>query len=598
MTTLSNKTYSQKIWSKADLFTAPDSPELEDSFVVLEKMTQAFEEKRALLTEEIAAKDFLNIVKEMEELSRIAYRLEAYVSLWFSENTQDQAAQSLMARVEQFTAELVNRTLFFSLWWKQLSDQAAKRLMADSGDYRYWLEEIRHFKKYTLTEAEEKIINIKDVTGSSALNTLYAAITNRYTFKLEVDGEVKELTRGEISVYARHHDPDLRARAYQELYRVYGEDGPILGQLYQTLVRDWRNEQVKLRGFKTPISTRNLANDIPDEIVDTLLEVCRENAPVFQRFFKLKAQWLGVDKLRRYDVYAPVVKSDKQYAFDEAAGLVLDSFRQFDPQFAEMAERVFAEDHLDSEVRKGKRGGAFCLTALPDLTPWVMVNYQGKATDVSTMAHELGHAIHSMLAAHHSLFTTHACLPLAETASTFGEMMLVDRLLNEEEDENVRRDLLFSQVDDAYATILRQAFFALFEKQAHEMINQGASVDELSEAYLENLRTQFGDAVEISDEFRWEWVSIPHIYNVPFYVYAYTFGQLLVLSLYQQFKQEGESFKPRYKKILSTGGSEPPVKILDDAGINIREAAFWQGGFDVIRNLIAELEAIPIPPTE
>ena len=593
--TLSNTTYSQKIWSKADLFPAPDSPELEKSFKVLEEMTASFEEKRTLLTESLSKEDFLKIVQDLETLSRVAYRLEAYVSLWFSENTQDQAAQSFMARVDQFTAELANRTLFFSLWWKQLPDEPAQRLMADSGDYRYWLEEIRHFKKYTLTEAEEKIINIKDVTGSSALNTLYAAMTNRYTFKLEMDGEVKELTRGEISVYARHHDPDLRARAYQELYRVYGEDGPILGQLYQTLVRDWRNEQVKLRGFKTPISTRNLANDLPDEVIDMLLDVCQKNAPVFQRFFKLKARWLGMDKLRRYDVYAPVVKSDKHYPFEEAASLVLDSFNQFDPQFAEMAERVFKEDHLDSEVRKGKRGGAFCLTALPDLTPWVLLNYQGKATDVSTMAHELGHAIHSMLAGHHSLFTAHACLPLAETASTFGEMVLVDRLLNEEEDENVRRDLLFSQVDDAYATILRQAFFALFEKQAHEMINQGASVDELSEAYLENLRAQFGDSVEISDEFRWEWVSIPHIYNVPFYVYAYTFGQLLVLSLYQQFKQEGEAFKPRYKKILSTGGSEPPIKILDDAGIDVRQASFWQGGFDAIRDLIAELEAIPIP---
>jgi len=593
--TLSNTTYSQKIWSKADLFPAPDSPELEKSFKVLEEMTVSFEEKRTLLTESLSKEDFLKIVQDLETLSRVAYRLEAYVSLWFSENTQDQAAQSFMARVDQFTAELANRTLFFSLWWKQLPDEPAQRLMADSGDYRYWLEEIRHFKKYTLTEAEEKIINIKDVTGSSALNTLYAAMTNRYTFKLEMDGEVKELTRGEISVYARHHDPDLRARAYQELYRVYGEDGPILGQLYQTLVRDWRNEQVKLRGFKTPISTRNLANDLPDEVIDMLLDVCQKNAPVFQRFFKLKARWLGMDKLRRYDVYAPVVKSDKHYPFEEAASLVLDSFNQFDPQFAEMAERVFKEDHLDSEVRKGKRGGAFCLTALPDLTPWVLLNYQGKATDVSTMAHELGHAIHSMLAGHHSLFTAHACLPLAETASTFGEMVLVDRLLNEEEDENVRRDLLFSQVDDAYATILRQAFFALFEKQAHEMINQGASVDELSEAYLENLRAQFGDSVEISDEFRWEWVSIPHIYNVPFYVYAYTFGQLLVLSLYQQFKQEGESFKPRYKNILSTGGSEPPIKILDDAGIDVRQASFWQGGFDAIRDLIAELEAIPIP---
>ena len=271
--------------------------------------------------------------------------------------------------------------------------------------------------------------------------------------------------------------------------------------------------------------------------------------------------------------------------------MVFDSFTQFDPRLAEMAERVFAEEHLDSEVRKGKRGGAFCLTALPDVTPWVLLNFQGRAEDVATMAHELGHAIHSMLASEHSLFTAHACLPLAETASTFGEMMLVDRLLEHETDESVRRDLLFRQVDDAYATIQRQAFFALFERQAHEMIEGGASVDELAEAYLDNLKQQFGDAMDVSDEFRWEWVSIPHIYNVPFYVYAYAFGQLLVLSLYQQFKLEGESFKPRYIKILSTGGSKAPVQLLSEAGIDVHNAAFWQGGFDVIAKLVDELEA-------
>jgi oligoendopeptidase F len=204
----------------------------------------------------------------------------------------------------------------------------------------------------------------------------------------------------------------------------------------------------------------------------------------------------------------------------------------------------------------------------------------------------MGHAIHSMLASDHSLFTAHACLPLAETASTFGEMMLVDRLLENETDETVRRSMLFRQVDDAYATIMRQSQFALFERQAHEMVLQGAAVDELSEAYLRNLHDQFGAAIEVSEEFRWEWVSIPHIYLTPFYVYAYAFGQLLVLSLYQQFKVEGEAFKPRYLKILAAGGSQAPEKILTEAGIDIRSAAFWQGGFDVVKRTVEQLEAL------
>jgi len=220
----------------------------------------------------------------------------------------------------------------------------------------------------------------------------------------------------------------------------------------------------------------------------------------------------------------------------------------------------------------------------------VHLNYQGRPEDVATMAHELGHAIHSLLADGHSAFTWHASLPLAETASTFGEMMLVDRLLAQEQDENVRRDLLFRQIDDSYATIMRQAYFALFERQAHELIQQGASVETLANAYLQNLSEQFGEAVDIGDEFRWEWVSIPHIYQVPFYVYAYAFGQLLVLSLYQQYKAEGETFKPRYLKILSAGGSKAPVDILADAGIDIFDPGFWQGGFEVVRNSIDRLE--------
>lgn len=586
--------YTQTRWSLSDLFPALDSPELEQTFTDLETQVAKFESMRSQLSSQIKQAEFMNFVTLLEEINQLGSRLYAFAGLSFSADTQDQIAQTLVARVDQFIAILQNRTLFFSLWWKDLDDDNAARLMSEAGDYRYWLEEMRHFKPHTLTEPEEKIINIKNVTGVSALGNLYDSITNRYTFKLQVDGEVKELTRGELMVYVRQHDADLRAAAYQELYRVYGEEGPILGQIYQTLVRDWRNEQVDLRRFSSPISARNLMNDIPDPVVNTLLDVCERNASLYQRYFRLKAKWLGMDRLRRYDIYAPVVKSDKRYEYTQAAEMVLGSFHEFEPRLAGLARRVFAENHLDSEVRKGKRGGAFCMSVTPKMTPYVLLNYQGRADDVATMAHELGHAIHTMLAADHSMFTFHASLPLAETASTFGEIMLIDRLLAQEDDESVRRDLLFRQVDDSYATIMRQAYFALFERDAHEMVDQNASADELSAAYMENLKRQFGEVVEISDEFRWEWVSIPHIYQVPFYVYAYAFGQLLVLSLYKQYKVEGESFKPRYVSLLSSGGSEAPERLLSQAGIDIRSADFWQGGFDVLSGLLDQLEEIPI----
>jgi oligoendopeptidase F len=326
--------------------------------------------------------------------------------------------------------------------------------------------------------------------------------------------------------------------------------------------------------------------------VDTLLDVCRQNAGLFHRFFQLKAKLLGVERLRRYDVYAPVGKTEVSYDFGHAVEMVFDSFRQFDPTMASMAERVLSEHHFDSEVRPGKRSGAFCSTVTPELTPWVLQSYQGRPEDVATMAHELGHAVHSLLASEHTALTQSASLPLAETASTFGEMLLVDHLLAQDPAPEVKRDLLFRQMDDAYATIMRQAFFALFEREAHEKIHAGASVDQLNEVYLQNIRMQFGEALDLSDDFQVEWVEIPHFYFAPFYVYAYAFGQLLVLSLYRQYQETGDAFKPRYLQILRAGGSDSPLGILERAGLDVNASAFWQGGFDVLREGMDQLERL------
>ena len=586
--------YTQTKWSLASLYPGHDSPELQTAFDLIEEQVTSFEGVRGKLKPDIDAKQFLEILRASEETARVANKLYSFAGLSFTEDTQNQTAQTLQTRAQQFLAEIENRTLFFSLWWKDVDEKNARRLMDSSGDYRYYLEALRLFKPHTLSEAEEKIINLKNVTGPNALITLYDSITNRYAYKIEVDGETKEMTESELRAYRYSPDPEIRAKAYQEFFRVHAEDGPILGQMYQTRVRDWHNENLSLRKFDNPISVRNLTNNVPDEAVEVLLDVTRRNAKIFQRYFKLKAKHAGLKKLRRYDIYAPVAKSNKKYDFGDAAKMVLESFTAFDPQVGELAQRVFDQTHMDSEIRKGKSGGAFCWSVVPEMTPYVLINYQGNGRDVATLAHELGHAIHSMLASHHSTFTFQASLPLAETASTFGEMMLTDKLLAQEKDESVRRDILFKQMDDAFATILRQVYFALFEKQAHEMVQKNASVDELCAAYMENLKEQFGDSVELSDDFKWEWVSIPHIYHTPFYVYAYAFGQLLVFSLYQQFKTEGESFKPKYLKILSAGGSEAPAKILAEAGIDIRSAKFWQGGFDVLDGLVKELEKLPV----
>jgi len=245
-------------------------------------------------------------------------------------------------------------------------------------------------------------------------------------------------------------------------------------------------------------------------------------------------------------------------------------------------------------VRKGKRGGAFCATVRPDVTPYVLLNYTGKVRDVATLAHELGHALHSMLAEKHSMLTQHPSLPLAETASVFAEILLTERLLAKEEDVLVRRELLAAAVDDMYATVMRQAFFVRFEQAAHQAILENAAPEQLNALYLENLREQFGDSVEIAPEFEHEWISIPHIYNTPFYCYAYSFGQLLVLALYRRYQQEGDAFKPGYLKLLTYGGSAHPEHILREAGVDMTDPAFWQGGFDVISSMIDELETMQL----
>lgn len=586
--------YQLSKWDLTQLYPGYDSAELQNAFDMIEEQVASFAGVRDKLKPDIPADQFMEIVKASEATTRIASKLQAYAGLSFTADTQDQKAQSLQARVMQFLAENENRTLFFSLWWKELDDENAKRLMQASGDYRYYLEAMRLYKPHTLSEPEEKIINLKNVTGVGALGNLYDAITSRYVFKMKVNGKEKEMTAAELQSYRYSTDPALRAASYQAQFKVFGADGPILGQIYQTILRDWHTENLNLRKFKNSIAPRNLNNDVPDEAVEALLSVARRNVGIFQRYFKMKAKYVGMKKLRRYDIYAPVAASKKTYSFDTAVNMVLDAFNAFEPKVADLAKRVFDQNRIDSEVRKGKRGGAFCWGFLPEETPYVLVNYQGNSREVATLAHELGHAIHAMLAEHHSTFTFHSSLPLAETASTFAEMVLIDKLLAEEKDESVRRDILFKQMDDAYATIMRQSFFALFEKTAHEMTQKNASVDDLSKAYLDNLKEQFGDSLDLSDEFKWEWVGIPHIYQVPFYVYAYAFGQLLVLALYQQFKAEGESFKPKYLKILSAGGSESPERILSAAGINIRDPKFWQGGFDVLEKLVGELEKMPV----
>jgi oligoendopeptidase F len=644
MTTItapSTTAYQLRGWDLSELLPAPTEEVIARRLAELESALREFEACRATLAaggggrSRMSRQQLLAILRRYEAITEQTSVLANYGSLWFNSDTGNQEAITFRNRVRQAVTAATNRILFFTLWWKGLADDEAQALLPPAppapaaataatpanlpataeasapapktaaaaapvlapvrlADYRHFLLELRRLSPYTLDEKSEQIINIKDDNGIGAVMTLYSMLTNRLEFTLEADGETTRLTRDALAGYAHSTQPELRAAAYRELYRVFAEEATILGQIYVNVVRDWHEEAVGLRGYPSAIAVRNTDNDIPDRAVDVLLEVARANAPVFQRYFRLKAGWLGLDRLRRYDIYAPLASSERKIPYEEAVRSVLETFGEFDDRFAGLAERVLAENHLDGEIRKGKRAGAFCATVLPRLTPWVLINYTGRVRDVATLAHELGHAVHSMLAENHSILTQHASLPLAETASVFAEMLITDRLLREEPDPLARRDLLASAVDDVYATVLRQSYFVLFELEAHQAILAGRSLEDLNEIYLAKLAEQFGDSVLVAPEFRYEWLSIPHIFQTPFYCYAYSFGQLLVLALYRRYQEQGAAFKPGYLELLGYGGSARPEAILAEVGIDMTDRHFWQGGFDLVRERIDELEAIRI----
>ncbi|MDH3253721.1 MAG: M3 family oligoendopeptidase [Acidobacteriota bacterium] len=589
--------YRQTTWSLSGLLPNTKTETISSRLQELEALVSELEAERSRLELELEPSELRRLIERYEAAAEKSYVLSAYGSLWFASDTQDEAALTYSNRMDQVLTGLQNRLLFFTLWWKDLDDDAAERLLPAgddilSADYRHFLRDLRRLKDFTLDEPSERIVNLKDANGIQAVLTLYSMLTNRLEFELDVDGETKTLSRSEVSAYFYSPDADRRESAYHEIHRVYEADAKILGQIYVNRVRDWASENLELRGFGSPIAVRNLANDIPDDAVEALLGVCTESAPIFQRYFRLKAKWLGLEKLRRYDLYAPLAASDRQIPYEEGVETVLETFDRFHLQVGSLARRVFDDDHIDSELRKGKKGGAFCATVLPSQTPWILLNYTGKVRDVATLAHELGHAVHSLLAEDHSVLTQHASLPLAETASVFAEQLLTDRLLAQEQDPVVRRELLAASMDDIYATVLRQAYFVRFEIEAHRAILEGQAPEALHERYFSLLEEQFGGSVELANEFRYEWVSIPHIYQTPFYCYAYSFGQLLVLALYRRYQEQGEGFVPGYLRLLAHGGSARPQEILSEVGVDVTDPEFWRGGFRVVEGIVDELESL------
>ena len=581
-------------WDLQELFSGLADPKissvLSDSRTAAEAFVEQFKGKLGNLNPAGLAEAY----EKMESISAPLYRLSQYINLLYAVDTSDDKIKALLAKVEQHASKTSNLLVFFSLELGKLSDKQFSRFEGapELASFAYKIAKLRKNARYNLSEKEEQVINLKDLNGANAHQKLYNELVASFSFEFEIDGETQTMNGDQLRALRQHPDADVRQRAMQLFFSRYEEHALVINHLYNALVKD-HGIEVDLRGFKSPISTMNTHNDLSDEAIQALNDVTTESYSLVNRYYKLKAKMLGLETMTLADIYAPLPEASKFYSFEEAKKLVLDGFMSFDDDFHAMAKAMFDENRIDAPVEPQKRGGAFCSSSTPDLKPYVLLNYTGKVRDVSTMAHEIGHAIHAMFSSNQKLINYHSILPLAETASIFSEMVLTDSLLKQETDVEIKKSMLTGKLEDIFASSHRQNMFSSFEIASHAAINdQLQSAQELSALYTAELKKMFGDSVEFTPEYAWEWSSIPHIFNVPFYVYAYNFGNLLVLALYQQYLDEGASFKPKYKQFLSLGSSASPADITSVVGADINHPDFWRKSLKYIESLIDQLEAL------
>jgi oligoendopeptidase F len=553
------------------------------------------------LNPDMTEQEFVDYTKFHEEVVENLHKLGSRPALMEAADQKDSLALKLKNQVKDLEIKFSEAVQPISLWLKGkevqgkevLDDDNAKRLFASTPDLEYVYNYSRMMGKYSLDEKSENIMTAKDANGVRVITDLRDMIETEFEYDFKPEGGERKIIKNnaEISSYAYSTNPAERKAAFEARFEQYEKNIDKFFVAYQAVVKDW-NYEAKARGFETSIAVRNVANHVDDKSISTLIEVCSNNAGIFQDYFKFKAKELGLEKLTRFDLYAPLGEFNVEYDYEKAIKLVDESFRGFSNAFADNAQKIIQGNHIDSHPTDTKRGGAFCMTVTPAITPYALLNYTGKMRDVSTLAHELGHGVHSLYANMHSISTQHATLPLAETASTLGEMILFEKILSETKDANTKKQLLSDKLADSYATVCRQNFIVKFEIAAHEAIQKGIEESELSQMWLDNIKEQFGDSVEVDEMFRYEWAYIPHIIHTPFYCYAYNFGELLSMALYAKYKQEGESFVPKIEAILAAGGSQDPKQVLANVGIDMGSADFWQGSFELIKAWQKELETL------
>ncbi len=577
--------YNLAAWNLKDL--VQDRSKLPSLLKELERRLQKVERHKKFFKPSMATKWFATLIKDLESYDRLAGTLGQYAYLWFSEDTKNKQAITFRSQIQKIGAEHSNRLLWFRLEFVKFPKAEAARLIKATPQADYFLKMLLKEKDYVLSTKEEKIITIKDANGASKLDTIYNLLTSDFTY----DFQGKKLTQGELVTQVRNPKAAIRKKAYDALFVPYKKFENILGEIYTATISDWYKENVEVRGYKTPITVRNKDNDIDDKAITTLMKVTEKNQKVFHQYFKLKAKSLGTKKLSRYDLYAPLKKTKEHIPYPDATELVLKTFKGFSSDFFELAKSMFTQKHIHSLVHKGKMGGAYNYGVDPAYKPYVLLTYTNDARSVSTLAHELGHAIHFMLSSKkNSIFHVGSALPIAETASIFSELLLAEALKKEK--PALRKHLLFDQLDNAYASISRQLQFIAFEIKAHDASKDHVSTEWLHATYYKMLKQHFGPGVVVPESFKHEWSYIPHIFHTPFYCYAYGFGNLLSFAAYAQYKEQGPSYSKNIIRMLSDGGSKSPRELVKELGFDIASAQFWQKGFDVIKDMVKELKSL------
>ena len=584
-------------WDLSDLYAAHDDPRIDltikDCYARAERFADRF---RALMQdhETLTAESLLQALSELESIYETLGRVGSYAGLLYAADTAKPEYQDLTQRVEQRSTEIRNLLLFFELEWLKVNDTIASRLIADPTleAYRHYLISLRRYRPHTLTELEERVINDRDNTGRNAFGRLFSEITSSLTFAFEKQGEKADLNLSQILSLLHESDRALRQSAMETLYQGLSQQGQVLTFIYDTLIQDQLTMD-RLRSYPDPMAQRHLFNEIDGAAVKTMMAVVEENYGLAQDYFRLKAKLLKLPRLALYDQYAPVGKEVKPFPYQQARQVILAAFDAFDPKFRQIAAEFFDKHWIDAEIRKGKRGGAFCASPSPQLHPYILCNYDDNLRDVMTVAHELGHGLHGCLSRKQSYFNYDTPLTTAETASVFGEMLVFDYLLEHQTDPEVQIALLAGKIEDIFATVFRQNVLTRFEEKAFAArTEKRLTHDALGMLWLEANGKYYGDAVEIPDGYRWGWSYIPHFIHSRFYCYSYVFGQLLVLALYRMYKDEGKSFVPKYLALLEAGGSDTPEALLEPLGVNTRAAEFWQKGFEEIRALTAKLKTL------